>query len=300
MRVRLDVNGKLEKRSDSPSAVQGAVRVYSSGGGQVTPDGYAVNTTQPPYQPSGIPPRSDGSPLLTDPKGIKNMGLALPPQTALTIGDTLSEKGVDWVWYAGAFNQALADGTQPPSEKRQVIYNANPQSPDFQAHHQPFNYYVRFAPGKADRAVHLKDGEDFYQAIDKGTLPPVSFYKPAGVDTQHPAYTTIMQGDTHIAGLLEKLKASPQWRDMLVIVTYDENGGYWDHVPPPTGAGFSDRWGPGTRIPTLLIGPHVKKGFIDSTPYDTSSILKFITERFDLKPLQGIRAKMGDLTNALQ
>jgi phospholipase C len=100
--------------------------------------------------------------------------------------------------------------------------------------------------------------------------------------------------------ILQKLRASPQWKNMLIVLTYDENGGYWDHVPPPTSAGLSDKFGPGTRVPALLIGPHVKKGFIDSNTYDTTSSAKFITERFKLEPLSGVRAKTGNLTNALQ
>ena len=68
----------------------------------------------------------------------------------------------------------------------------------------------------------------------------------------------------------------------------------------PAGPGWGDRFGPGTRIPTLLVGPTVKRGSVDSTPYDTTSILKFITERFQLEPLPGVRANMGDLSNALQ
>jgi acid phosphatase len=176
-----------------------------------------------------------------------------------------------------------------------VIYTRGPNAVNFQPHHQPFNYYARFAPGTPDRARHLKDGDDFTRAIEAGTLPPVSFYKPVGVNTQHPGYTDIMTGDAHIAGVLDKLRASPQWKDMLVIVTYDENGGFWDHVPPPAG----DRFGPGSRIPTILVGPTVKRGFIDSTQYDTTSILKFITERFGLEPLPGVRANMGNLANAL-
>jgi acid phosphatase len=100
--------------------------------------------------------------------------------------------------------------------------------------------------------------------------------------------------------VLQKLRASPQWKNMLVVLTYDENGGYWDHVAPPTAPGFSDQFGPGTRVPALLIGPHVKKGFIDSSSYDTTSIAKFITERFQLEPLAGTRPKTGNLTNALQ
>jgi len=299
MRVRLDANGKLAKRPDSPSARQGAVRVFSSSGGQVTPDGYSVNTEQPPWQPSGIPPAAAGPLTHADPAGTRGSGLPLPPQTARTIGDTLSARGIDWAWYAGGWNAAVADGMRPPQERRSVIYTRGPNAVSFQPHHQPFNYFARFAPGTADRARHLKDGDDFLRAIDSGTLPPVSFYKPVGRNTQHPSYTDIMTGDAHIAGVLERLRASPQWKDMLVIVTYDENGGFWDHVPPPAGAGWGDRFGPGTRIPTILVGPTVKRGFIDSTPYDTTSILKFITERFGLEPLPGVRPRMGNLAHAL-
>jgi phospholipase C len=189
---------------------------------------------------------------------------------------------------------------QEPSVPRKVIYARGPDSPNFQPHHQPFNYFANYAPGTAARAQHLRDGNDFIQAIDTGRLPPVAFYKPAGVNTQHPSYTDMVTGDRHIADLLDKLKVSPQWQNMLVIVTYDENGGYWDHASPPSGPGWGDRWGPGSRIPALLIGPSVKKGYVDSTSYDTGSILKLITRRFGLEPLPGVREKTGDLTGALQ
>jgi phospholipase C len=116
--------------------------------------------------------------------------------------------------------------------------------------------------------------------------------------TQHPGFSDLVSGDLHIAGLLGRLRQSPQWKDMAVIVTYDENGGFWDHVPPPAGSGWGDRWGPGTRIPTIIISPYAKRGYIDSTSYDTTSILKFITRRFGLEPLSGVRRNVGDLTAA--
>jgi acid phosphatase len=291
MRAQLDDKGRLKKRPDSPASVmEGPVHVFD---GQVTPDGYAVNTSQPPFQPSGIPPaanRADYADTARNP---------IPPQTAKTIGDTLSAKGVSWAWYAGAWNQALEDGRRPAAEKRAIIYNRAAGSPNFQPHHQPFNYYARFAPGTADRARHLKDGEDFLADIAAGRLPQVAFYKPAGRLTQHPSYTDIQSGDIHIAEVLERLEKSPQWPNMVVIVTYDENGGYWDHVAPPSGPGWGDRWGPATRVPAIIVSPFAKRGHVDHTAYDTTSILKLITRRFDLEPLAGVRAKAGDLTAAL-
>jgi len=298
MRARLDPNGKLTKKPQSPSAKDGAVQVYSEGGGQVSPDGYSVNTTQPPYQPSGVPPDQEGNRDFANPKGSQQRGAPLPAQTTKTVGDTLSAKGVSWAWYAGGWNLALADGRQPPQEKRKIIYTSENDSPYFVPHHQPFNYFARFAPGTADRATHLKDGEDLFRDIDAGTLPQVSFYKPVGRLTQHPSYTDLFSGDQHIADLLERLRKSPQWSDMAVIVTYDENGGFWDHVAPPAGVGWGDRWGPGTRIPTLIVSPYAKRGYVDKTSYDTTSILKLITKRFELESLPGVREKAGDLTGA--
>ena len=183
-------------------------------------------------------------------------------------------------------------------------------APNFQPHHQPFNYYANQAPGSANRAQHLldggTDGSEFIKAIDAGTLPQVAFYKPQGNLNEHAGYTDVAQGDQHIADLISHLQKSPQWKNMVVVVTYDENGGFWDHVAPPKG----DRWGPGTRIPALIVSPYAKKGFVDHTQYDTTSILRFITKRFNLPSLAGLTSrdaalvangapKMGDLTNAL-
>jgi len=302
MRARLDPDGKMTKKPGSPSAKDGAVQVVN--GGQVTPDGFAVNTTQPPYQPSGIPPAAGGNPDLANPKPVNQSGAALPqplpPQQATTIGDTLSAKGISWAWYAGGWNAALADGPKPLEERKFIYYpRSGGGPPSFQPHHQPFNYYARFAPGTADRTRYLRDGEDFLRDIDQGNLPAVVFYKPVGYLNEHPGYADVFAGDMHISEVLDRLKKSPQWDGMLVVVTYDENGGFWDHVPPPSGPGRGDRFGPGNRIPTIIVSPFAKRGFVDHTSYDTTSILKLITHRFDLTPLPGMRERAGDLTAAL-
>jgi acid phosphatase len=287
LRAQVDDKGWLARKPDSPaSALQGELVLFS---GDVTPDGWSVNTTQPPYQPSLAPPAKDADLRLTDPARH-----TLPPQTAKTIGDTLSAKRVSWAWYAGGWNAAWKDGTQPPEAKRTVIYNREKGSPNFQAHHQPFNYYARFAPGNPDRGRHLKDYDDLVAGIDKGELPQVAFYKPQGSLNQHPSYTDVWSGDQHIAALIAKIKASSLWPSIAIIVTYDENGGFWDHVPPPAG----DRWGPGSRIPTIIVSPLARRGYVDHTQYDTTSIIKLITRRFDLEPLPGVRPGAGDLTAA--
>lgn len=287
LRARLEGRFLKRKPESPPSAMAGAP-VFELDG-DVTPDGWSVNTTQPPYQPSRIPPAQGADPRFAD--ASKH---PLPPQTAKTIGDTLSAKGISWAWYAGAWNLALQDGMQDPKAPRKAINTNANGAPYFVTHHQPFNYFARFAPGTADRGTHIKDYTDLAAGIDRGDLPQVAFYKPQGSLNEHPGYADVLSGDIHIAELLAKIKASPLWPSTAIIVTYDENGGFWDHVKPPV----ADRWGPGPRIPTLIISPYAKRHHVDHTQYDTTSILKFITRRFALEPLPGVRAQMGDLTGA--
>ena len=83
---------------------------------------------------------------------------------------------------------------------------------------------------------------------------------------------------------------------MLILITWDENGGQWDHVPPPR----RDRWGPGTRIPLIAVGPTVKRGYIDHTPYDFGSILRTIELRFGLDPLDDPDRNAYPMRNLLQ
>jgi len=288
LRAQLDDRGWLKTRAGSPkSALDGPPDYVPN---QASPDGYLLTTTQPRWQPSVVPPAAGGDPMGTDPKQY-----TLPPQTQKSIGDTLSAKGITWTWYSGAWDAAVKDGMQPAGTRRNVIDQGADGAPNFKTHHQPFNYFARFAPGSADRATHLKDLAELERGIARGELPQVAFYKPQGSLNQHPGYADILSGDIHIAELVSKIRASRLWESSLVIITYDENGGFWDHVPPPKG----DRWGPGSRVPAIIISPFAKRGYIDHTMYDTTSIIKLITRRFGLEPLPGVRANAGDLTNAL-
>jgi acid phosphatase len=305
---------RLTTAATSPASALTGPPVYALSG-NITPanyfgDGqyYAVNTMQAPYQPSGNKPVDAlGTDLLY---AAPAANTTLPPQTQTNIGDELNAAGVSWKWYAGSWNAALADGTQDPALARSVIYTPSSArgAPDFQPHHAPFNYYANMDPvtHAADRAAHLKDYTDLVADAAAGTLPAVTFYKPQGNLNQHEGYANLDDGDAHIANLVAQLQASPQWKHMVIVITYDEFGGVWDHVAPPKG----DLLGPGTRIPALVISPFARRGFVDHTPYDTASTLRLITRRFNLPTLPGLtvrdqalsanhQAPLGDLTNAL-
>ncbi len=234
--------------------------------GQVTPDGYVVNTSYTVNKPH---PASAAANTL------------VPNQTLPTIGDRLTDKGVSWVWYSGGWDSAMA-GTPDAT---------------FQFHHQPFAYFAKYSDTAAAKTVHLRDEKEFIAAAQAGTLPSVSFVKPLGVNNEHPGYSDVALGENHAVQLINAVLNGPNGKDALIIVTYDENGGFWDHVAPPV---IDKKWGPGTRIPTIIIGPYVKKAFVDHTQYETVSILSLIEEKWGLSPLSSRDQNANPLKNTLQ
>jgi phospholipase C len=233
--------------------------------GQVSPDGYVINTSRSVY----LHAASD-----SDPK------LLVPPQTMPHIGNRLDAKGITWKWYSGGYAEAAA-GRVPQR---------------FEFHHQPFAFFAGLAPGTPGQAAHLKDLTDLEADIASDSLPQVVFYKPIAKLNEHPGYTELEIGDQHIADIVGRLQKTSAYKDMLILVTYDENGGFWDHVAPPK----RDRWGPGTRVPLIAIGPMVKRGNIDHTAYEFGSILKTLEDRFGLAPLNDIDARATNLAALLQ
>lgn len=217
--------------------------------GIVTPDGYIVN-----HVFSQIKPR---------PHGADSSDLA-PPHTRPTIGERMSDKDVSWAWYSQGWDSAL-DG-----ESSIYAYN-----------HEPFAYFDRYGPDTEARKKHLKDETDYIKAAKEGELPNVSFVKPGHEYDEHPGSSAVYPSEKHAVNLINAALDGPQADSTLVILTYDENGGFWDHVAPPE----IDRFGPGARIPGIIIGPFAKKGHVDHTQYETVSILSFIEKRWGLEPL---------------
>jgi acid phosphatase len=273
-------------RQPIPAGFQSAwtASTMSLSDGNLTIDGqYVVNTTYGAQTPH---PSTAAAKLLLP---INNVDPTQPDYMP-TIGNRLDDAGLSWKWYSGGWNNALA---------------GNPD-PLFQFHHQPFGYYAKYAPFNADGtlnpattgpAAHLQDEQVFLSDLSAGTLPSVSFVKPLGPDNEHPGYASLSQGQQHVADLVSAVQRSQYGRDTLIIITYDENGGRWDHVQPPN----VDSWGVGTRVPTILISPFTKGGNIDSKQNETVSILKLIERRYKLAPLSARDANpaVNDLTEAL-
>ncbi len=191
------------------------------------------------------------------------------------IGDELTKAGVSWAWYAGGWDNAAGnvhgkgwtndnDGATCTDEEHsaKAVY---PYCADalFQFHHQPFNYFANYAPGKPGRS-HLQDEQDFYAALGSGKLPAVSFVKPDGEENEHPGYTSTENGESHLIDLLTKIRRSPQ-----------------------------------ARIPALLIGGPLRKTAVDHASYDTTSVPATIEHRRHLAALGTRDAAVHDLGSAL-
>jgi acid phosphatase len=228
-------------------------------------DYWAVNTLQPSHGPADDP-----------------VGSRLPVQGFDTIGDRLTAGGVSWAWFSGGWNDAK---------------NGRPDRL-FQYHHQPFAYFSRYAlarapveagpqnPGEpgvdsAGSAAFLKDEKDFTADLRNGTLPQVSFVKPLGESSGHPGQSSVASEQEWTAETIHRIEESGYWDKVAIFVIPDENGGLWDHVPPPV----KDTWGPGTRVPMVIVSPHARRGFVDHTQYETVSIIKFIELRWNLPAL---------------
>lgn len=191
-----------------------------------------------------------------------------------TIADLLVEKGVTWAWYAGGWNATKMseeeDGSCPREPQdgcpsTSILYPCNYDAADV-----PFEYYASV------RGKYMRDLDQFVTDLDDGKLPQVSYLKPLGFQTEHPGNKIrLSDGVALVTSIVGMIKDSPYADDTLVILTYDEGGGYFDHVAPP-GTSTVDGQSYGTRIPALALGPFARKNHVSHVEMEHSSIVKFI------------------------
>ncbi len=212
---------------------------------------YMVNNLEPAYLPNGG---------LREDKPEKRV---LPPQMMRNIGDVMSAGGVAWKWYSGGRN----DGKKTDNE--------------YCAMCDTLSYFTSTMTGP-DRA-NLHDLQQFYVDVkDAATFPAVSVIAPYDSISGHPGYAMEPSFDELAHGVIDRVKSNPAlWKNTVILVTFDEGGGYYD-------SGYVqaiDFFGDGTRIPLIAVSPYARSGHIDHTYYDHASIAKFIQYNWGLPPI---------------
>jgi phospholipase C len=188
--------------------------------------------------------------------------------TVPTIFDRLEEKGISWKFYVQNYEPELNYRTAhlyPMNRASQVIW-------------VPLLSFDRFIDDPS-LSSHIVNLDEYYDDLANGTLPSVAFMVPSG-PSEHPP-SSVLSGQRFVRTLIQRLMQSPYWESSVFLWSYDDWGGWYDHVVPPT----VDDWGYGMRVPALLVSPYAKQGYIDSTQLDYTSALKFIEENWDLEPL---------------
>lgn len=185
-----------------------------------------------------------------------------------TIFERLQEAGLTWKFYIMNYEPELTYRTMkdyPPNRQSQVIW-------------APLLAMDRFID-TPELNEHIADLSEYYTDLAEGTLPNVAYMVPSG-PSEHPP-SNVRSGQRFVKTLIQSLMQSPYWDTSAFIWTYDDWGGWYDHVPPPE----VDAYGYGFRVPALLVSPYARRGHIESTTLDYTSILKFITDNWDLEPL---------------
>jgi phospholipase C len=232
------------------------------------------------------------------------------------IGDLLNERNITWGWFQGGFKPTgTANGYAVCGATHTNVGGASVV--DYSPHHNPFSYYKSTANpkhlppsspkmiGQTDQANHNYDISEFGVALKNNDLPAVSFLKAPEYQDGHAGYSDPLDEQTFLTSTINSLEKSPDWKNTAVVINYDDSDGWYDHVPSPIANGsqdptqdtalctskkftdgkYSDRCGPGARLPLLVISPYAKTNFVDHTETDQSSALKFIEQNWGLGEL---------------
>jgi phospholipase C len=245
-------------------------------------------------------------------------GLLIRGQTRPTsfdfpvITDRLSARGIDWKYYVTPGKAPDATDIRvagPGSTVRSGTPTPGPGANPTSAHAvgtssrvvqtaQQFSYYnplVAFASVQDDPAtrVRLVETAQFYLDARSGHLPAVSWVAPNDEVSEHPP-SNVQVGEAYVTGLVDAVMQGPDWDSTAIFISYDEWGGFYDHVAPPQ----VDRYGLGPRVPGLVISPYAKEGYVDHGVYSPESWLRIVEERYGLAPLTTRDAAASDMLDA--
>ncbi len=238
------------------------------------------------------------------------------------VGDLMNQAGITWGWFEGGFDLTITNPNGTTGCNRShtsVITGVNKK--DYIPHHEPFQYYVSTqnlqhtrptSPStvghQGDPGNHQYDIHDFFDAINAGNFPSVSFLKAPGYQEGHPGYSDPIDEQTFIVDTINFLAQTQYWASTAVVITWDDSDGWYDHqlgpivntsqttadgltgngqcgTVPPQLAGIDGphaqgRCGYGPRIPLLVISPYANPNYVDHTLLDQSSITRFIEDNW--------------------
>lgn len=181
-----------------------------------------------------------------------------------TLGDSMEAQGISWKVYS----------------RSRTPWN-------------PYDYvnHIRNSQLWNDHVVDVSQLQNDLGA--QGALPSVSLVIPPSLQSHHPV-RGICYGENWLVSQLNALMSGPNWSSTAVFITWDEAGGFYDHVPPPQ----VDQFGLGTRVPMIIISPYARPGYIASTTYEFSSFMKIVEERFGLPSLTQRDANANDMLDS--
>jgi phospholipase C len=149
--------------------------------------------------------------------------------------------------------------------------------------------HVRFS----DMWNNVVDSDDFVPDVNSGHLPAVSWLTPPFPLSDHPPQS-VCRGENWTVTMINAIMNSPEWDSTAIVLTWDDFGGFYDHVAPP----HVDMYGLGPRVPAIIISPWAKPGYVDGTTYEFASVLRFIETVFDVPPLTSRDADAADMLGA--
>jgi phospholipase C len=241
------------------------------------------------------------------------------------VGDLLNDQGVTWGWFEGGFDLTAVNSDFDNSTgcNRDHPASTGGTQVDYIPHHQPFQYYASTANPMHTRpnavknigtssdggAKHQYDLHDFFDALNAGIMPAVSFLKASGYQDGHAGYSDPLKEQTFIVNTINTIEKSKFWGSTAIIIAYDDSDGWYDHQMSPivnpsatvsdavSGAklcgngipfgGIQGRCGYGPRQPLLVVSPWAKANFVDHGLSDQSSILRFIEDNWNLGQIGG-------------
>jgi phospholipase C len=186
-----------------------------------------------------------------------------------SLPDRLQAAGISWYCYAGGRDPLAFSALNPLAGFRTI-------------RHDPL------------MKARLVKTASFFRDLRDGTLPSVSWVFPSAEESEHPL-SDIQVGMWYVTAVANAVMKSPYWLSTVIVVTWDEYGGFFDHVSPPQ----VDAAGDGPRVPALIISPYARAGFVDHTSYDFASVLRFIEDTFDLSPLGSRDGSASSIAGAL-